>query len=81
MSTNPKHTPGPFVFKFNGNTFAVHFGAIYFWHGTHVSNIPYAAKRKNGIEAYAKSMGQRELTIEEREAFAEAFTKASDGAE
>lgn len=70
----------PRIFTFNGETYAVHCGAIYFWRGTHVSNIPYAARRKNGVEAYAKSLGQRPLTPEEVIEFEEQLNTAeADG--
>jgi len=61
------------VFQFNGALYAVRGCAIYHWHGTlergHVSNMPYASKRKTGWEPYMKSMGQRDLTQDEVNVF------------
>lgn len=72
----------PRVFTFNGETFAVHHGAIYFWRGTHVSNMPYASRRKTGIEPYMKSMGQRPLSEAEKIEFEERLNEAeADGVE
>lgn len=66
------------VFEFEGEQYAVHHGAIYFWHGSHVSNMPYAAVRSTGIEPYMKSLGQKPLSDAEKIEFSKRISQSRE---